>query len=94
MVSTIGASLSGITIGLVTCPYYALALLVYMPFATIVAKLLTKTIRTSVISKMRMNGQLGAFTEEMLSSLKLIVSFGKESLKLGEYNTIATKAYA
>ena len=45
------------------------------------------------MSKMRMNGMLGAFTEEMLSSLKLIVSFGKEDLKLEEYSGLATKAY-
>ena len=42
---------------------------------------------------MRMNGMLGSFTEEMLSSLKLIVSFGKEDLKLEEYTGLATKAY-
>ena len=34
------------------------------------------------MAKMRMNGMLGAFTEEMLSSLKLIISFGKEKYKL------------
>ena len=45
--------------------------------------------RTAAISKMRMNAKLGAFTEEMLSSLKLIVSFGNEDLKLKEYEVIA-----
>lgn len=45
------------------------------------------------MAKMRMNGMLGAFTEEMLSSLKLIISFGKEKYKLKEYNGIATKAF-
>ena len=49
LVSTIGASTSGLIIGLVTCPYYALALLGYMPFAYVVMKFLTKTIMTSVI---------------------------------------------
>lgn len=39
----------------------------------------------SVMEKMRMNAKLGAFTEEMLSSLKLIISFGKEKMKLKEY---------
>ena len=33
---------------------------------------------------------LGAFTEEMLSSLKLIISFGKEKMKLEEYKKLAT----
>ena len=40
-----------------------------------------------------MNHKLGAFTEEMLSSLKLIISFGKEKLKLQEYDGIATAAF-
>ena len=93
LVATIGASLSGIIIGLCVCPYYALALLFYMPFAYIVMKILTRSIMQSVMSKMRMNGMLGGFTEEMLSSLKLIISFGKEDDKLKEYTGMATKAY-
>ena len=36
----------------------------------------------AVIAKFMANGRLGGFTEEMLSSLKLIVSFGKEQMKL------------
>ena len=29
-----------------------------------------------------MNGKLGGFTEELLSALKLIISFGKEDRKM------------
>jgi ABC-type multidrug transport system fused ATPase/permease subunit len=47
----------------------------------------------SVMIKMGQNARLGAFTEEMLSSLKLIVSFGKEQLKLQQYRDLATEAY-
>ena len=47
----------------------------------------------TVKEKMKMNADLGAFTEEMLSSLKLIISFGREKMKLEEYEQLATKAY-
>lgn len=93
LIGTIGSTLSGIIIALASCPYFALALLAYMPFGTIVMKFLGKTIMKSVMSKMRCNGELGAFTEEMLSSLKLIVSFGKENVKLDEYRGKALSAY-
>ena len=38
---------------------------------------------------MEMSAKLGAFTEELLSSLKLIISFGKEKMKFSE----ETKSY-
>ena len=37
---------------------------------------------------MEKNAELGAFTEEILSSLKLIISFGKEKQKLAEYDKL------
>ena len=40
---------------------------------------------------MKMNAKLGAFTEEMLSSLKLIISFGQEEKKLAEYVKLASE---
>lgn len=36
---------------------------------------------------------LGGFSEEMLSSLKLIISFGREDHYMKAYTTMATKAY-
>ena len=46
-----------------------------------------------VMNKFRNNAALGGFTEEMLSSLKLIISFGMEKEKLAEYEKIATTAF-
>ena len=43
----------------------------------------------SVIGKMGQNAKLGGFTEELLSSIKLIISFGKEKEKLKEYKDLA-----
>ena len=52
LLSTVGASLSGIVIGLFICPYYALALLVYLPFATIIMQVFRKLIIKAVMAKM------------------------------------------
>ena len=38
---------------------------------------------------MGQNAKLGGFTEELLSSIKLIISFGKEKEKLKEYKDLA-----
>ena len=46
-----------------------------------------------IMGKMGASARLGGFTEEMLSSLKLIVSFGKEDMKLKEYKNIAYSSY-
>ena len=85
LISTVAASTSGIIIGLAICPYYALCLLAYLPFASILMIKLKSVMMKGVMEKMGMNARLGGFTEEMLSSLKLIISFGKEKEKLGDY---------
>ena len=75
------------------CPYYTLILLLYLPFATIFMTFLKNTIVRSVIAKFGCNARMGGFTEEMLSSLKLTVSFGKEQKKLEEYKELALQSY-
>ena len=47
----------------------------------------------AVMAKMMTNAKLGAFTEELLSSLKLIISFGKEKEKLDEYKALVDQSY-
>lgn len=89
MISTIGATCSGIIIGLAICPYYALCLIVYLPFASILMQVLKGIMIKGVMQKFGQNAKLGGFTEEMLSSLKLIISFGKEDKKLKEYEELA-----
>lgn len=93
LISTVGASLSGIILGLLINPYYALCLLVYLPFASIAMNRMSKNIIAAVIAKLKTNGILGGFTEELLSSLKLIISFGKEKMKFDEYAVLAERAY-
>ena len=78
VISTAGATVSGITISLYIHPYYALCLLAYLPFAAIImTKFKSVTIKV-IMKKFAMNAKLGGFTEELLSSMKLIISFGKE----------------
>lgn len=43
---------------------------------------------------MGMNARLGGFTEEMLSAIKLTISFGQERLKLDQYKALAEESYA
>ena len=85
--------LSGFTIGITTNPYYGLALLCYLPFCTLVLTNLMKYIIKFVKMKFGMNAKVSGFTEEVLSSLKLIISFGREPNKLKEYDTLAANAY-
>ena len=78
VISTVGSTVSGIIISLVIHPYYALCLIAYLPFAAIImTKFKAATIKV-VTKKFAMNAKLGGFTEELLSSMKLIISFGKE----------------
>lgn len=93
LISTVSASTSGIIIGLAICPYYALCLLAYLPFASLLMIKLKSVMMKGVMEKMGMNAKLGGFTEEMLSSLKLIISFGKEKEKLKDYEKLANESY-
>lgn len=93
LLTTLGSTSSGIVIGLFVCPYYALALLIYLPLATIIMQIFRRMIIKAVTAKMMTNVKLGAFTEELLSSLKLIISFGKEKEKLDEYKKLVEEAY-
>lgn len=56
-------------------------------------KKLQTTIIASVMKKFGQNAKLGGFTEEMLSALKLIISFGKEEDKMKEYKVLAEETY-
>ena len=78
LITTVGATISGAIIGLIVCPYYALCLMSWGGLATFVMIKARNAMMKQVMMKMMMNGKLGAFTEEMISSLKLIISFGKE----------------
>jgi len=82
-----------VAIGLAICPYYALCLFVYLPIASFVMVRQKSMMIRTVMEKFRMNAMLGGFTEEMLSSLKLIISFGQEQKKLKEYQALAEKTY-
>ena len=77
-----GAMICGLFLGILPHPYLGLAYFCYLPVTSIVMRNLLKLIIKYVMQKMGMSAKLGAFTEELLSSLKLIISFGKEKVKL------------
>ena len=89
LLSTAGATVTGISIGLILCPYYALVLLAYLPFAYFFMKSVQKVAIKTIFSKMGLNAKLGGFTEECLGALKLVISFGREDHKIKEYSAIA-----
>ena len=78
LISTVGATISGLAIAISVCPYYGLCISVYLPFATVVIKYFQRRVMGSVMVKFGMNARLGAFTEELFGALKLVVSFGRE----------------
>jgi len=82
-----------VLVGLAICPYYALCLCAYLPFGSLIMVKLKDAMIETVKAKMMQNAILGAFTEEMLSSLKLIISFGREKMKLEQYRTLAQKSF-
>ena len=61
----------------------------YLPFGTFIMTKFRKVIIGAVMAKFKQNAVLGGFTEELLSSLKLIISFGKEQDKFSEYKVLA-----
>ena len=90
---SLGAMMVGLILGVLAHPYLGLAYFCYLPLTTVLMRNLMKLIIKYVMQKMGMSAKLGAFTEELLSSLKLIISFGKEKMKLKEYETLANISY-
>ena len=89
LVLAIGAFTSGFIISIIAHPYLALAYLGYLPFTIFTFFSLVKRLMPKIMAKFKMSAQLGGFTEELLSSLKLIISFGKEDLKIQEYRALS-----
>ena len=78
LLNSVGATITGIVLGIVVNPFYAAILLIYMPIGIIFMRKFSALAISKVIVKMGFSAKLGGFTEEMLSALKLIISFGKE----------------
>ena len=93
LLQTISSTATGVAIGIYFHPWFGLAICAYLPVASFIMVKFKAAIVRSVIGKMGQSAKLGGFTEELLSSMKLIISFGKEKEKLEEYKKLAEETY-
>ena len=73
---------SGIGIGLWKGPYFCLICLSYMPIMMVVFAVFGKMLKSKMFMKLGQTKKLGAHTEEILSAIKLVVSFAQEDLAI------------
>lgn len=79
------ATVTGLVLGVCVNPQYGGILLTYLPLGYLFMSRMQNAMVKKIVRKMGFNAKLGGFTEELLSTLKLIISFGKEEVKLNEY---------
>ncbi len=86
-----GMMVSGLAICFVFAPGFGGLLIVYIPLVAIAITIYGALTRKQIEAKQKQNEKLGAYTEEILSALKLVISFGNEEAALKEYSDIASE---
>ena len=93
-VGILWASASGIVVGLIIAYYKGRVLAgymtLYLPVFFIVVAGFGTYLSKATSKKIQQHESLGAYTEETLSSLKLIVAFGQEEETIRRYERIAS----
>lgn len=72
---SVGTFLGGIGISFYRSPVFALICIAYMPLIVITMTIFGQLSKAESFKKLEANKELGGFSEESLSALKLIVSF-------------------
>ena len=90
MLTFAGMMISGFVLAFIASPNFAACLLLYFPVFVACVANYGKYAKTITAKKLKQNGELGGYTEEILSALKLVVSFGREEHSVSNYDTIAT----
>ena len=85
----LGMMISGFTVAFVAAPNFALLLLLYFPVFVGVVAVYGRYSRGQTALKLKQNAALGGYTEEVLSALKLVISFGREEHSVEHYNVLA-----
>ena len=80
---------SGMTIGLWKGPYFCLLCLSYMPLMLGVVIVFGRLLKKKMKIKLDQTKELGGHTEEILSAIKLVVSFAQEDHAIKKYDKIA-----
>ena len=78
-------------VSLATNPTYSLCIAIYIPPMAIVLHCITKKGMKTVMTKMKAVQEIGGFMQETLSTMKLIVSFGREEHRKREFLTLLNK---
>lgn len=76
------AILSGIGIALYTGPLFGIISIAYFPFIITLIVIFSKKVRKATFSKLAVLKRLGGVVEEVLFSIKLIVSFAQEEKEI------------
>ena len=90
---SIGLMIGGLGIAFYRGPVFAAVCLAYMPFMLTLLIILGSISKKAAFAKLKANKDLGGFTEESISALKLIVSFNQEerAVKLYEAKSKVTR---
>lgn len=75
LIVSVGTFLGGIGISFYRSPVFALICIAYMPLIVITMSIFGQLSKAESFKKLEANKELGGFSEESLSALKLIVSF-------------------
>ena len=86
-----GTIVSGFVIGFLRGPLMAAIMLIVVPCVFFVFKVVGSNLRVQAIEKMMQNAKLGKYTEEQMSSIKLVIAFGREEHALTKYEEIAAE---
>jgi ABC-type bacteriocin/lantibiotic exporter with double-glycine peptidase domain len=75
LIVSVGTFLGGIGISFYRSPVFALICIAYIPLIVITMSIFGQLSKAESFKKLEANKELGGFSEESLSALKLIVSF-------------------
>jgi ABC-type multidrug transport system fused ATPase/permease subunit len=83
---SVGMTISGLVIGFINGWSLALVMLAIGPIMGVAATFFGKTAMNKFVVQMRAYAQSGGYAEQCLSSVKVVVAFGKEKLEIANYS--------
>jgi ATP-binding cassette, subfamily B (MDR/TAP), member 1 len=85
LLQSFGLLIGGFAIAFARGPIFALVCIAYMPLMLILIVVLGGISKRAAFAKLKSNKDLGGFTEECISALKLVVSFSQEDRMIELY---------
>lgn len=81
----LAAVISGLVIGFVRAPLFAIICFAYFPILFLVLMLMGGIVKKAAISKIMVLKKLGGLMEETLSAAKLVISFANEDKEIKKF---------